>query len=51
MNGTGSHDTSVKEKFYSREMESARRGAVGLSSEPLYATRRLYVQAEVMRPP
>jgi indole-3-acetate monooxygenase len=46
MQGTGSHDTSVQDKFYSLEWICAR-GAVGLIDEPLYRYPALSYQAEV----
>jgi len=46
MQGTGSHDTSVQDKFYSLEWICAR-GAVGLVDEPLYRYPALSYQAEV----
>src|SRR6266436_4369004 len=46
MQGTGSHDTRVQDKFYSLEWICAR-GAVGLVDEPLYRYPALSYQAEV----
>jgi len=46
MQGTGSHDTGVQDKFYSLEWICAR-GAVGLVDEPLYRYPALSYQAEV----
>jgi alkylation response protein AidB-like acyl-CoA dehydrogenase len=46
MQGTGSHDTSVHDKFYSLEWICAR-GAAGLIDEPLYRYPALSYQAEV----
>ncbi len=44
--GTGSHDTSVQDKFYALECICAR-GSVGLVDEPLYRYPSLAYQAEV----
>src|ERR1700730_10900431 len=46
MQGTGSHDTGVQDKFYSLEWICAR-GAVGLVDEPLYRYPSLAYQAAV----
>ncbi len=46
MQGTGSHDTRVQDKFYSLEWICAR-GSVGLVDEPLYRYPSLSYQAEV----
>jgi alkylation response protein AidB-like acyl-CoA dehydrogenase len=46
MQGTGSHDTSVEDKFYPLEWICAR-GAPGLVDEPLYRYPALSYQAEV----
>jgi alkylation response protein AidB-like acyl-CoA dehydrogenase len=46
LQGTGSHDTSVEDKFYSLEWVCAR-GAPGLVDEPLYRYPALSYQAEV----
>jgi indole-3-acetate monooxygenase len=46
MQGTGSHDTSVQDKFYSLEW-ICERGAVGVIDEPLYRYPALSYQAEV----
>lgn len=46
MQGTGSHDTRVQDKFYAREWTCAR-GAAGLVDEPLYRYPSLAYQAEV----
>jgi alkylation response protein AidB-like acyl-CoA dehydrogenase len=46
MQGTGSHDTRVQDKFYSPDWICAR-GAAGLIDEPLYRYPVLSYQAEV----
>jgi alkylation response protein AidB-like acyl-CoA dehydrogenase len=46
MQGTGSHDTSVQDKFYALEWICAR-GSAGLVDEPLYRYPSLAYQAEV----
>ena len=46
MQGTGSHDTRVQDKFYPLEWICAR-GSVGLVDEPLYRYPSLSYQAEV----
>jgi indole-3-acetate monooxygenase len=46
MQGTGSHDTHVQDKFYALEWICAR-GSVGLIDEPLYRYPSLCYQAEV----
>jgi indole-3-acetate monooxygenase len=46
MQGTGSHDTSVNDKFYALEWICAR-GSPGLIDEPLYRYPALAYQAEV----
>ncbi|MFX6023704.1 flavin-dependent monooxygenase, partial [Acinetobacter baumannii] len=46
MQGTGSHDTRLKDKFVAHEWTCAR-GAAGLIDEPLYRYPALAYQAEV----
>jgi alkylation response protein AidB-like acyl-CoA dehydrogenase len=46
MQGTGSHDTTVKDKFYA-DMWTCRRGAMGIFDEPLYRYPPLAYQSQV----